>query len=92
MHREILMGQHVARFVPSAPLKLREESSLPREDQLSYIRNYSQSVCAVVSTSAVRLGQEDRDDVYNAAGPSRMSRKVHVQPDGVKQRLCPLLI
>jgi|RhiMethySRZTD1v2_1073278.scaffolds.fasta_scaffold1821655_1 hypothetical protein len=58
--KEILGGQHVARFVPSAPLKLREEISLPREDQLSYIHNYSQSVCASVSASAVRLGQEDR--------------------------------
>jgi hypothetical protein len=54
------MGQHVASFVPSASLELREELSLPREDQLSYIYNYSQSVCASVSAFTIRLGQEDR--------------------------------
>jgi len=54
------MGQHVARFVPSAPLELREAISLPREDQPSYIHNYSQSVGASVSAFTVRLGQEDR--------------------------------
>jgi hypothetical protein len=37
-------------------------------------------------------GGSAQDDVYNAAGPSRMGRKVHVQPDGVKQMLCPLLM